>query len=343
MLDLTGPARPWPQALVDRFGDAHRRALDEADCWGTPPPQGDPRLLAQLSDMFGAPVGRTVVIGGVRQFAGSWAGRTRIALVEQPGFAEIGPILGGAADVQAMPWERLPEAARRQSEHVTVWVTSPQRNPDGRSLDGAERASLAELASEGHHVIVNQVYRWFAPLEPLPSGCWGVTSLAKLCGGGSRLGWATLPDEDTVLPMLRGSGPATLWQRAWADFLSPRTFESLHRACVEPTLEARRIFTDRMGELLGWELPAGGMSLVLVWDGMTEKRVLAEFEAQGLRVGPGSAFGAEPGSIRLAFSGVDASEAAQAADRVARLASRAAGALAPCGSRSPQRPGSSRG
>ncbi|WP_431043052.1 aminotransferase class I/II-fold pyridoxal phosphate-dependent enzyme [Streptomyces sp. P1-3] len=329
MLDLTGPPRPWPQALVRRFGAAHDRALERPDRWGTPPPHGDPALLERLAELFGAPLGRTVVTGGVRQFAGGWAGRTRTALVERPGFADIGLVLAGVAAVRALPWEELPGAARGSAERVTVWVTSPYRNPDGRSLDAAGRAALTELARAGHHVVVNQVYRWFAPPEELPPGCWGVTSLAKLCGGGSRLGWATVPDEDTVPPTLRGSGPATVWQRAWAGFLDRPTLASLYRSCVEPTLESRQIFTDRLGELLGWEFTGGGMSLLLSWRGAAEEQVLATLAEQELMVGPGSAFDADRGSVRLAFSGIDTAGAVLAADRVARLAAGAAGALAP--------------
>ncbi|MGW2866905.1 aminotransferase class I/II-fold pyridoxal phosphate-dependent enzyme [Kitasatospora xanthocidica] len=329
MLDLGGPPRPWPPALVRRFGAAHDRALARADCWSTPPAQGDPELLERLAELFGAPPERTVVTGGVRQFAGSWAGRTRTALVERPGFADIGPVLAGASEVRALAWEDLPGAARGGPEPVTVWVTSPYRNPDGRSLDAAGRLALAELAAEGHQVVVNQVYRWFAPPEEPPDGCWGVTSLAKLCGGGSRLGWATLPDPSAALPTLRAAGPATTWQRAWAGFLDRSALTSLVRACVEPTLEARRLFTERLGELLGWEFTGGGMSLLLSWRGATEERVLAELAGLDLVVGPGSAFDAPPGSVRLAFSGVDAREAVRAADRVARLAARTAGALAP--------------
>ncbi|WP_327306672.1 hypothetical protein OG730_27045 [Streptomyces sp. NBC_01298] len=328
-LDLTGPPRPWPHALVRRFGAAHDRALDRADCWATPPAEGDPELLERLADLFGAPPGRTVVTGGVRQFAGSWAGLTRTALVERPGFADIGLVLAGTAAVSALPWEELPGAAQSCPEPVTVWVTSPYRNPDGHSLDTAGRAALAELARAGHQVVVNQVYRWYAPSVEPPPGCWSVTSLAKLCGGGSRLGWATVPDGVTVLPALRGSGPATTWQRAWAGFLDRPALASLHRSCIEPTLEARGAFTDRLGELLGWEFAGGGMSLSLSWHGAEEDRVMAEFAEQELRVGPGSAFDGQAGSVRLAFTGVDAAGAVRAADRVALLAARTAGALMP--------------
>ncbi|MFJ1869683.1 hypothetical protein ACIOD1_34385 [Streptomyces sp. NPDC088097] len=71
------------------------------------------------------------------------------------------------------------------------------------------------------------------------------------------------------------------------------------------------------------------MSLSLHWDGATEGRVMAEFAEQSIRVGTGSAFDGEPGSVWLAFTGVDAAGAVRAADRVARLAGRAAGAPAP--------------
>ncbi|MER7464211.1 hypothetical protein [Streptomyces sp. NPDC097981] len=46
-------------------------------------------------------------------------------------------------------------------------------------------------------------------------------------------------------------------------------------------------------------------------------------------MGSGSAFDGQPGSVRIAFTGVDAAGAVRAADRVARLAARAAGALTP--------------
>ncbi|QKW30106.1 aminotransferase class I/II-fold pyridoxal phosphate-dependent enzyme [Streptomyces seoulensis] len=336
-LDLSGPPRPWPDGLVRRFAVAQARALDRPGCWGTPPPQGDPALLERLAELFSAPPGRTVVTAGVRQFAGAWAGRTRTALVERPGFADIAKVLSGAAAVRALTWEELPGAARGAGEPVTFWVTSPARNPDGRSLDGADRAALSALAAAGHQVVVNQVYRWFAPPEDPPAGCWSVTSLAKLCGGGSRLGWAVLPEGERPPPSLSACGPATAWQRAWAGFLDAPTLAALRASCVEPTLEARRVFTGRLGDLLGWRFAGAGMSLTLHWRGASEERVTALFAEHGLKVGPGSAFDAREGSVRLAFSGVDAHEAAQAAERVARPAAEADGELRPAGG-SPARP-----
>ncbi|ANP49520.1 DNA-binding transcriptional MocR family regulator [Streptomyces griseochromogenes] len=331
MLDLSGPPRPWPQGLVRRFAEAHDRSLNRPGCWDTPPPQGDPALRAALEELFAAPAERTVITGGVRQFAGAWSGRTRTTLVERPGFADIETVLSGACAVRPVFWEELPGAARGHAEPVTVWVTSPQRNPDGRSLNDAERAALAALAGEGHQVVVNQVYRWFAPPENPPAGCWSVTSLAKLCGGGSRIGWAVMPEGEELPTPLRAGGPATVWQRTWAGFLDGRTLAALRQGCVEPTLEARRAFTGRLGELLGWRFTGGGMSLVLHWRGASEECVTARFAEQGLKVGPGSAFDAAEGSVRLAFTGLDAREAALAADRVARLAAVAGGELAPVG------------
>ncbi|MGC4813659.1 aminotransferase class I/II-fold pyridoxal phosphate-dependent enzyme [Micromonospora sp. DT228] len=320
MIDLTGPLRPWSPRVVTRFGAAQERARDSPSWWKTPAWRGEPALLERLAELFGAPPDRTVVTSGVRQFAASWAGMTASTLVETPTFADLPIILGSRGRVRSISWQSLTDGGVCGVEPVGVWVTSPFRNPDGRSLDDTLADALGQLAARGHPVLVNQVYRWFTSdaAEPtLPVGAWSVTSLAKLAGGGARLGWFTTPDTGELPRELTTGSPPTLWQRTWAEFLDPTTLRALWADCVEPTLDARRAFTERVAELVGWRVPGGGLSLLLGCDGVDEDAAVQLLEEHGLRVSRGAAFGSDKPSVRLAFSGANRADSALAADVLA--------------------------
>jgi DNA-binding transcriptional MocR family regulator len=326
---------------VGGFSEALGVALATPDRWSTPQPFGDRALLDRLGELFGAPEGRTHVTGGVRSFASAWAGRTRTAIVEQPSFSEIPEILAKAGPVRRESWERMAQAAAESAEPATVWLTTPARNPDGRSLDSDGLDVLEGLARAGHSVVVNQIYRWFEPAVPAPAGVWTVTSLAKLCGGGSRIGWAVSPTDDPTDVALRACAPATVWQRAWASFLSERVVAALRADCVEPSVDARAACVDRLAQLLGWELPGAGLSVVLACsrpapldsaaggDSSSEAGELSRLAEAGILASPGAAFGMPVASIRLAFSGVDAAQAREAADRIAGLVEHRALSLQP--------------
>ncbi|MFD5315830.1 pyridoxal phosphate-dependent aminotransferase [Streptomyces sp. NPDC127098] len=325
MIDLTGPPRPWPDRLAARFVDAQSRALGMPGAWSSPPPRGEPALLERLAELFGADTERTVVTGGVRQFAAAWTPLGTEAVVEAPSFLDIPELLGMGGRVRQVAWNAMAEAASRATGLTTLWVTTPFRNPDGLTVKEPLAADLGRLAARGHRVVVNQVYRWFAPdgaVPPVPVGAWTVTSLAKAAGGGSRLGWVTAPCAAAVSRDLTALGPPTAWQRAWAAFLRPRTFAALRSACVEPTQDARRAFTSRAADLLGWHVAGGGPSLLLECEGTDERRAVAALTDAGLRVSPGAAFGAPRPSVRLAFSGTDPAGATTAAECFAALAGR---------------------
>ncbi|MER7584416.1 hypothetical protein [Kitasatospora sp. NPDC097691] len=327
MLDLTGPQRPWSDRLLTGFGRAQQTALHSRGAWGPPRPGGDLLLLERLAELFEAPPDRVTVTAGVRALAAVWdtAGG---CLVERPGFLPIPELLGDRNPVRQMPWADMFATARASAVPLTLWLTTPGRNPDGRSLSASEFALVRELTAAGHRVVVNRVYRWFAgPDHGVPSGAhadggsWSVDSLSKLCGGGSRLGWVTGPEGVDHPAALRAAGPATIWQRSWASFLGAATLRSLHAQCVEPTLAARRAFLARVRETLDWsDHGLAGTSLSVAVPGVGERAAVAVFERHGLRVSPGSAFGLGGTVVRLAFSGVSESEAAAAADIVTRLA-----------------------
>lgn len=321
-IDLTGPQRPWPGRLVSRFAAAQEAAVRGRGAWGPPAPGGDRRLLDRLCGDLGAPEGRTSVTAGVRAFAGGWAGQTRHVLVERPGFAPLPGLLGAAGTrVRQLPWHELVREARASVEPATLWVTSPGRNPDGRTLTAAEAEELSGIARRGHHVVSNRVYRWFSGPGPEVPGGWSVHSLSKVAGGGARLGWVVGPEGAEHPPRVRLTGPATVWQRAWAEFLTPGTLDALVRECAEPTVEARRAFVASVRSALGWyeRDEVGGVAVLLGLRGLAEDAAIALFAEHGVRVSPGSAFGAPGPAVRLAFSGVTPRQATDAAELVARL------------------------
>lgn len=322
MIDLTGPPRPWSTRLVARFDRCREDAARSPSWWRTPAPRGERVLLDRLAETFGASADRTVVTGGVRQFATGWAATGLPAAVEAPTYADIPAILGTAAPVQRIRWSRLGSLARRIDPAAIVWLTSPYRNPDGLSLDGAGSTAAAALARRGNTVMVNHVYRWSEAADHVPdapAGAWTVTSLAKVAGGGLRLGWATAPAADRIARVFTSFGPPTQWQRACAKFLDAKTFRTLWADCVEPTVAARQAFADRASELLGWEDPTGGPSMLLSCANVTEPDAVALLAAAGVRVSRGSAFDCPDPSVRLAFSGVTLSEAKAVAEVFARL------------------------
>lgn len=323
MIDLTGPPRPWSDRLTARYASCQEHALRTPGWWRPPGWWGEPRLLERLAELFGAPVERTVVNGGVRQFATSWAVRASVAVVETPSYADIPVILGSRTSVRRVPWRALTAGAIEPPG--TIWLTSPYRNPDGRCLDPALLAAAARLAGRGHTVVANQVYRWFdgaTAMPPVPAGAWTVTSLAKIAGNGIRLGWATAPSPDAITRTLTSDGPPTAWQWAWARFLTRQNFQALWTDCVEPTLAARQAFARRAGELLGWDVPGRGPCLLLACVGIPEATGVELLAGRGLRVSPGSAFGSPVDSVRLSFSGTTAAQAHAAAEAMARVATR---------------------
>lgn len=320
MIDLTGPPRAWSDRLAERFARCLAGCVRTRSWWRPPAPRGEPELLDRLAELFGSPPERTVVTGGVRQFATSWAVRTSPVAVEAPTFADIPEILGAGLPVRSMPWRVL--TGGTPVPPGTIWLTSPFRNPDGRSLTAGETEAVGRLTGQGRTVVVNQVYRWFhaaGPAPAAPDGAWTVTSLAKMAGGGLRLGWAVAPRPEGITRTLTSDGPPTAWQRACAGFLDEATLRALWSDCVEPTAEARHAFAARTGRLTGRSVPGGGLSVTFACPGSSEAEAVELLAREGLEVSPGGAFGCPVPSVRLAFSGTTAAQAVRAAETMARL------------------------
>jgi aspartate/methionine/tyrosine aminotransferase len=320
MFDLTGPQRPWPDSLLRRFGAAVDAALGTFSPWGPPSPGGDPWLLDVLHDRLGAPLGRTVVTAGVRHFAASVAGTVPRVVIERPGFqplAEIFRTSGG--HVTEVGWEDLPASVADEETNALVWVTSPLRNPDGAELPDQLVTDLTDLSRRGHQVILNQAYGWYGNAIH-NADLWTVHSLSKLCGGGSRLGWVITPSDTEPLVTTLETGPARLWQRAWASFIDGQALDSFHTAIVEPALAAASAFLDGAGAQLGWQVPSHPMPvLTLEFPDCDEAEGLQALASAGLLVSPGSAFGLPVFGCRVAFSGIDAKDSPTVVARLGQL------------------------
>lgn len=268
-------------------------------------------LRHALADHLGVPAAELAVTSGIRgQVASLLAGATAL-VVERPTFLSV-PRLAAqyGVPVVALDWEDILDG-RGVPEGATVWVTSPARNPDGRTLTRAEADRLDELAGAGRRVVVNQAYHWCVPDAPRPRAAILVGSLHKLAGGGTALGWQVTPGGAGPDRPAAG-GPPTAWQHAWASFIGAGGLELLAEAALEAPARRCRRFASAVRLPSGVELRYGdGPSLsLLLPDGTSEEAAVEALGGQGLAVGAGAAFGWDRAAVRLSFTGVSESQVA---------------------------------
>jgi DNA-binding transcriptional MocR family regulator len=213
------------------------------------------------------------------------------------------------AEVTLHDWADLPDT----SPDTAIWLTSPFRNPDGRSLSDSERATLARLAAAGRRVIVNGAYRWFGEHRGVP-GADHLGSLHKIAGHGARLGWVISPDFfDRATAELIGTPPSPVWQRSWGLFLRRGGLDLLIEETAAPALSAAAAFHERLS------VPASGAPHVLLTlrAGISEESALAYLADRCFRLNPGADFfGAAP-AVRASFAGADAPAGRRLGDVVA--------------------------
>lgn len=250
------------------------------------------------------------VTGGVRAAAAAFAewAAGRHADIESPTFADVRQLFrrGDAEGAGVNPF---------------VWVTTPCRNPDGRTLDAQECDRLSRMTAAGATVIVNEIYRWFRPAFPRVVRGVRVGSLAKIAGGGMRVGWIVNPPDDEVLVrLLAAAAPPTHWQHAVADFVTRGGLDILAASAVFRPRAAAQIFRHEAppGAVADACDPASPHLLLRV---ACEKCAVSAMESYGVRCGAGSAFVAQEPSVRLSFASVGPDEArtvAKTIDNVVR-------------------------
>lgn len=317
VLDLTGPNAGWPaesQALWRR--SLHAAELD-ATAWDTPPATGTQQLRAALAAELELPVEGLAVTGGIRgRVPVLLAGAERL-LIEQPSFRSI-PVLARRTgiDVVEAGWEQILATADVDPGRV-LWMTSPARNPDGRTLAEAEARRLEELSGRSLRVVVNQAYLWCAPDSPRPQSATLIGSLHKLAGGGAMLGWQwTEAPAGPHRPA--GGGPPMIWQRAWAAFLEGGGLPRLVRhALIAPSRRCAQ-FRAALPASPGVRVsPGAGPSLIIELDSvLSDVELVDVFASEAVLVGAGSAFGQGGCTVRLCFTGVDDDDIAGCVERV---------------------------
>ena len=326
MHDLSGTQPPWPGEAVKRWQACAAAAAQVADLWRVPYPQGDDMLRARIGERFGLDPMMITITAGVRASALSYGRLAPRILLEHPTFPGVLSVLTGlGAAVELTDWERMLHGSLPAD--CALWFTSPFRNPDGASLSARDATAIAERVGEGHRVIVNTAYSWFAgtqadhgdPGLPHIEGADLLGTLHKVAGHGARLGWVYSPVFFAqAVPELIGTPPSPVWQRAWGLFLGSPEFAALEGAIVAGAAAASAVFARRMHERRGIPVAAACPPHVLLrlMPGWSEERVVAQLRDRGFLVSPGSPFHAAD-AVRASFLAVGADGALAFADAVA--------------------------
>lgn len=322
IIDLTGTEPPWNPAVIAVWNRCQRLASSDPDVWRCPEPEGDGRLRSALACQLGVPADRLVVTAGVRACA-QVIGEAHVTVrLERPGFSGIASALRTAgADVTSCSWGEMLREQNADQRPATLWLTSPGRNPDGRSLAEDERQVLSRRRVKGARIVVNDIYRWHCVDNKAIPGATLVGSLSKIAGSGCRLGWLVLahPLDEQVVSRIAARPPA-LWQRAWAYFLEETGLCPFRRGQIARCLAARDAFRSGAESWLPRSARhADGPSVLLSFPRLAETDLIDRFRRVGVRASAGSDFACTVSSARLCFSNVSEADARAAAHRLAAL------------------------
>jgi DNA-binding transcriptional MocR family regulator len=339
---------PAPECLAtDELADCAREALlrDGRTILSYGPSPGYGPLREWLAARHGVDVSRVFVTNGSLQgfvFLAQRLAPGRRVLVEQPTYdrplkilrelgAEVVPL---HCDDEGLDPDALADALASGDKPAFLYLIPTFQNPSGRTIGVERRRRIVELARD-HEVLVLEddpygLVRYEG--EPLPSlfdlsggEVAYSSSFSKTIAPGLRVGWFVFPE--TLAREVEATATATyitpvlLGQATVHEFVSRGLFEpNLER--VIGLLRTRR---DAMLAALDRELPdvratrpEGGYFLWLsLADGVDAAGLLEQAEANGVTFVPGTDFGAERNSLRLAFSFVSPDEIAEGVSRLA--------------------------
>jgi DNA-binding transcriptional MocR family regulator len=298
MIDLSGVTPSPSAAMLARFRRCLGAAAADRRLWTEPAKWGDEVLREQLAIRLGRPAGQIAVTSGVRATALFYGKRFRTILLEQPSYDGVATALAeSGASVQRHSWPLLASQARPGD---LVWVTSPHRNPDGACLSTEELESF--VAST---VVVNLTYGWWT--KAVPRGVDLVGGLHKIMGLGARIGFMVGDTALTAAVDLAAWAPSAVWQRAWGLLLADGSFDD----------EAEQVYTDagRAAQAFAEHEPSGSPHFLVSCGSRSETQWVSQARAVGVKVSPGSAFGAS-GHVRLSLLGVPVADAVVAARRL---------------------------
>ena len=288
---------------------------------------------------------RVVVTNGSLQgfhfVLSAFAGAGRV-IVERPTYDRPRKILSDfdevSVDDDGLDLEELERLLEGTDRPAFLYTIPTFQNPAGVTLSRERRLRLAEIAgARSLRILEDDPYGLVRfEGEPLPTlfeleGGRNViysSSFSKTIAPGLRVGYLLVPDamavalEDVVASTY--ISPALVTQATVLEFLN--------RGLLEPNLErirgllcARRdaMFEALERELAGrarWSRPEGGYFLWLeLPEGTDATELLGRAAAAGVTFVPGSDFGGERNSARLAFSFASPAEIDEGVSRLAAL------------------------
>ena len=247
---------------------------------------------------------------------------------------EVTPI---AMDDEGLDPVAVEEALAEGEKPAFLYTIPTFQNPSGRTLSLERRRRLVELARE-HDLLVLEddpygLVRYEGEAPPTLFELEGgelvaySSSFSKTIAPGLRVGYFVLPaplaHDLEALAVSTYITPVLLGQATVYEFLRRGNFEpNLER--VRGLLGARR---DAMLSALAAELPAARWSHpeggYFIWlelpEGADTAALLAAAGEAGVTYVPGTDFGGEPNTARLAFSFVSPEEIAEGVRRLAGL------------------------
>jgi aspartate/methionine/tyrosine aminotransferase len=291
---------------------------------------GNPFVVGQLQKRYA--VGASSILcttgatGALSLLYRAFLGAGDRVLVENPGF-DLFAGFGDALHVGVDRFDRNPRdfsldparVAAAVRPRTRLIVISNLHNPSGALATDAELREVARIATRaGAHLIVDEVYREYAPdrVRPSPAMTLGdnvisVSSLTKIYGLSTlRCGWVVAhPDIVARVRALHDEfefGVSKLAHAVAALVLeNPAPYEAFYRASLDstrPIIERHHAEWTRAGLVTG-ELPDHGCicfpRLVCVDDTAAFSRRLSD--THGVFVAPGEFFGA-PGHVRIGFA-----------------------------------------
>jgi DNA-binding transcriptional MocR family regulator len=342
---------PAPECLpVEELADCARAVLerDGATVLSYGPVGGYAPLREWIAERHGVEPGRVLLTNGSLQgfvfLAQRFAGAR--VLVERPTYDRPLKILRGlGTDVVSLPTDDEgldPDALERELRSGTapafLYTIPTFQNPSGRTLSADRRRRIVELAREhGLLVIEDDPYglvRFDGDAPPtlfeLDGGERIVysSSFSKTVAPGIRVGYFLLPpDLERDLEATAVSTyitPALLGQATVCEFLQRGNFD----ANLERVRDLLRVRRDAMLMALDrdfppegrWSRPQGGYFLWLDLPRDSDaNELLARAEQDGVTFVPGTDFGGDPSSARLAYSFVSPHEIDEGVLRLAAL------------------------
>jgi 2-aminoadipate transaminase len=275
-------------------------------------------------------------------------------LVERPTYdrprkilVELGRELGEVGvDAEGMNIDELEEVLGDGSPPAFLYTIPTFQNPTGSTLSVERRRRVAALARERALVVLEDDPYGLVRFEgePLPSifeleGGEHVmysSSFSKTVAPGLRVGYAIVP----------AALASQIEPRAAATYITPALLaqatvhEFLRRGLFEPNLErVRGLLRERRDAMLDalqrglsgrarWTEPEGGY---FVWlelpDDVDASELLSRASDAGVTFVPGSDFGEQPNTARLAFSFVSPAEIEEGVARLSKLVTTAAAAV----------------